>query len=215
MKTSGRTKTTSKNRARTEISFHTLASEIVLRLCVIKIKMFIFLPLPLQYFFSAEDVKSRIYPSLDAIFFSPSCFITAAWTAANSNCTFALRCLGLCCTFDLTRLFNVGNWADSLKLQTGDCTPQDANTSHLTAVSLHRLISLTSGRGNTANYETLLALSTCGLIWKLHLLFGSGGILLTMPRKHLWNILHIAAALLVISFPFIYKLELSKQLLHC
>lgn len=171
--------------------------------------------LPLQYFFSAKDVKSRIYPSLDAIFFSPSCFITAAWTAANSNCTFALRCLGLCCTFDLTRLFNVGNWADSLKLQTGDCTPQDANTSHLTAVSLHRMISLTSGRGNTANYETLLALSTCGLIWKLHLLFGSGGILLTMPRKHLWNILHIAAALLVISFPFIYKLELSKQLLRC
>lgn len=30
--------------------------------------------LPLQYFFSAEDVKSRIYPSLDAIFFFPLLF---------------------------------------------------------------------------------------------------------------------------------------------
>lgn len=44
---------TSKNRARTEISFHTLASEMVLRLCVIKIKMFIFLPLSLCNIFSA------------------------------------------------------------------------------------------------------------------------------------------------------------------
>lgn len=86
--------------------------------------------LPLQYFFSAEDVKNRIYPSLDAIFFFPSCFITAAWTAANSNCTFALHCLGLCCTlFSLTRVFNVDNWADRLKLQTGYCTPHDAHTS--------------------------------------------------------------------------------------
>lgn len=109
--------------------------------------------LPLQYFFSAEDVKSRIYPSLDAIFFFPSCFITAAWTAANSNCTFALHCLGLCCTFNLTRLFSVDDWADRLKLQPGNYTLQAAHTSHLTALSLHRLISLTftSGRGSTAN----------------------------------------------------------------
>jgi len=64
---------TRKSRAWTETCFHTLASEMALCLRVIKIKMFFFFPLsPQQYFFSAEDVKNRIYPSLDAIFFSPS-----------------------------------------------------------------------------------------------------------------------------------------------
>lgn len=152
LKTSERTKMTSKNRAWIETYFHILASEMVLHLCVIKIKMFIFLPCSLCNIFSVLKMsRAEFTLPLMPSFFFPSCFITAAWTAANSNCTFALHCFGLCCTFNLTRLFNVDDWADRLKLQPGNCTPQDAHTSHLTALSLHRLISLTSGRGSTAN----------------------------------------------------------------
>lgn len=72
LKTSERTKMTSKNRARTETCFHTLASEMVLRLCVIKIKMFIFLPLSLCNIFSVPKMsRAEFTLPLMPSFFSP------------------------------------------------------------------------------------------------------------------------------------------------
>lgn len=148
LETPGKTKMTNKNWAWTETCFHTLASEMVLRLCVIKIKMFIFLPLPPAIFFQCRRCQEQNLPFPWCHLFFPFCLITAAWTPANSNCPFALHCLGLCCMFNLTRLFTVDNWSGRLKLQTG--VHKDASALHLTALSLHRLISQKSGGAGTA-----------------------------------------------------------------
>lgn len=66
---------TSKTRAGTETCFHTLASEMVLRLRVIKIKMFIFLPLPLCNIFPVLKMSRAEFtlPLMPSFFlFSPS-----------------------------------------------------------------------------------------------------------------------------------------------
>lgn len=78
LKTPERTKMTSKNRAWTETCFHTLASEMGLHLLVIKIKMFIFLLLPLRNIFSVLKMSRTeftlpLMPSFSPLLFHHSC----------------------------------------------------------------------------------------------------------------------------------------------